>query len=83
MNRPSDWQQRKLALDLQHSYIVQAPAGSGKTELLTQRLLALLARVENPEEVGRDHVHPQGRGRNEPSPGQPFAGCGPAKNGSE
>jgi len=51
MSRPSDWQQREGARDLLHSYIVQAPAGSGKTELLTQRLLALLARVENPEEV--------------------------------
>ena len=51
MSRPADWQQRELACDLQHSYIVQAPAGSGKTELLTQRLLALLAGVENPEEV--------------------------------
>ncbi|MGA9575557.1 MAG: UvrD-helicase domain-containing protein [Lysobacterales bacterium] len=51
MNRPSDWQERERALDLEHSYIVQAPAGSGKTELLTQRLLALLARSENPEEV--------------------------------
>ena len=51
MSRPSDWQQRELGRDLLHSYIVQAPAGSGKTELLTQRLLALLARVENPEEV--------------------------------
>ena len=51
MNRPSDWQQRERGRDLQHSYIVQAPAGSGKTELLTQRLLALLASVENPEEV--------------------------------
>ncbi len=51
MNQPSDWQQRELGRDLQHSYIVQAPAGSGKTELLTQRMLALLTRVENPEEV--------------------------------
>jgi ATP-dependent helicase/nuclease subunit A len=51
MSRPSDWQQRDSACDLQHSYIVQAPAGSGKTELLTQRLLGLLARVESPEEV--------------------------------
>ena len=51
MNRPSDWSQRELGCDLQHSYIVQAPAGSGKTELLTQRMLGLLSLVENPEEV--------------------------------
>jgi len=51
MNRPSDWEHRKQARDLTHSYIVQAPAGSGKTELLTQRMLGLLSRVENPEEV--------------------------------
>jgi ATP-dependent helicase/nuclease subunit A len=43
---------RKTALDPGHSYIVQAPAGSGKTELLTQRYLKLLSTVnKSPEEV--------------------------------
>ncbi|MFT5063682.1 MAG: ATP-dependent helicase/nuclease subunit A [Gammaproteobacteria bacterium] len=51
MSRPADWQAREQALDTNTSFIVQAPAGSGKTELLTQRYLALLAKVESPENI--------------------------------
>lgn len=52
-NRPAppDQQQRHLALDPSRSILVQAPAGSGKTDLLTRRFLRLLAEVEDPGQI--------------------------------
>jgi ATP-dependent exoDNAse (exonuclease V) beta subunit len=47
----SDLAARLRALDPATSFLVQAPAGSGKTSLLTQRYLRLLALVEEPEEI--------------------------------
>ena len=51
MTAPADQAVRERALDPDHSFIVQAPAGSGKTELLVQRYLRLLAREQEPDAV--------------------------------
>jgi ATP-dependent exoDNAse (exonuclease V) beta subunit len=47
----ADQSAREAALDPARSFIVQAPAGSGKTELLVRRYLKLLSVVEKPEEI--------------------------------
>jgi ATP-dependent helicase/nuclease subunit A len=46
-----DQKERELALDPAQSFIVEAPAGSGKTALLTHRYLRLLSVVERPESI--------------------------------
>ena len=46
-----DQAERSRALDPERSFLVQAPAGSGKTYLLTQRFLRLLAQAEKPDEI--------------------------------
>ncbi len=47
----SDQGARERASDPRESIVLQAPAGSGKTAVLTQRMLRLLADVDEPEEI--------------------------------
>ena len=48
---PADQPARDRALKVDQSFIVQAPAGSGKTSLLVERYLHLLTQVAQPEEI--------------------------------
>jgi ATP-dependent helicase/nuclease subunit A len=47
----ADQESRDRALDPARSFIVQAPAGSGKTDLLVRRYIKLLGVVKQPEEI--------------------------------
>ena len=53
VTRPAapDQPQRESALDSTRSILVQAPAGSGKTDLLARRFLRLLAEVDSPGQI--------------------------------
>ena len=46
-----DQKVRDQALDLNSSWVIIAPAGSGKTELLTQRMLKSLTQCSNPQSI--------------------------------
>ncbi len=50
-NQPKDSYVRDEVIDPSRSFVVSAPAGSGKTGLLTFRVLKLLCIVNKPEEI--------------------------------
>ena len=53
----SDQAQRDEALDVTRSFIVQAPAGSGKTELLAQRYFKVVINLRRSRKRHGHDVH--------------------------
>ena len=51
MNKPIDQETREEVIKPNSSFVVQAPAGSGKTTTLARRILQLLTVVESPKEI--------------------------------
>lgn len=51
LSPPPDQRERERALDASRCVLVRAPAGSGKTDLLTRRFLRLLAEVGEPGQI--------------------------------
>tara|TARA_Y100000748_G_scaffold219484_1_gene184461 strand:+ start:17585 stop:20716 length:3132 start_codon:yes stop_codon:yes gene_type:complete len=51
MNKPIDQPTRDEVIDPKFSFLVQAPAGSGKTTTLANRILQLLIKVNSPKEI--------------------------------
>jgi ATP-dependent exoDNAse (exonuclease V) beta subunit len=49
--QPIDQKIRDEVINPKSSYVVQAPAGSGKTTTLARRILHLLTVVEDPKEI--------------------------------
>ncbi|MBV9695632.1 MAG: UvrD-helicase domain-containing protein [Gammaproteobacteria bacterium] len=47
----ADQAAREQATDPAHSVLLEAPAGSGKTSVLTERYLRLLAEVDDPQQI--------------------------------
>src|SRR3984957_16977862 len=85
--RELDSRARREALDVHRCLLLQAPAGSGKTTVLTARFLALLAVVDAPEEIlaitftrkaAAEMRHRILAALQAASAGQPVAGIAPA-----
>ena len=51
MHKPIDQSTRNEVIDPKFSFLVQAPAGSGKTTTLANRILQLLTVVNSPKEI--------------------------------